>query len=259
MAAALPGKKFGRDRMAKKDPGNRRKTRSLREEDLYDPVKAFLTAQGYEVKGELGGCDLLAIRGKEPPIIIELKTTFNLELVLQGVDRQKITDVVYLAVAAPKATSRGSVWYRRYNDIIRLCRLLGFGLLNVHINSRRPSWVEPLLDPAPYKPRKNKARRDILLKEFAHRIGDPNRGGANKRPVVTAYRQDVLRCASTIQQHGALKASRVKELSSVENAARMLLRDYYGWFERVERGIYDLSLKGRAAVEEYADVVRELG
>ena len=245
--------------MAMKDTGADRKSKALREEDLYEPVKAFLTAQGYEVKGELGSCDLLAIRGKEPPVIVELKISFNLELVLQGVDRQKITDIVYLAVPAPKGRSKGSIWHRRYRDIIRLCRLLGFGLLNVHLNSTRSSWVEVLLDPAPYKPRKNKARRDLLLKEFTHRIGDPNRGGMNKRSIVTAYRQDVLRCACLLKHHGALKASRIRDLSSVQNAARILHRNYYGWFERVERGIYDLSPKGHAALEKYSDVVRELG
>jgi len=242
-----------------KGSGAGRKSKALREEDLYEPVKAFLTAQGYEVKGELGSCDLLAIRGKEPPVIVELKRSFNLELVLQGVDRQKITDYVYLAVPAPKRRSRGSIWHRRYKDIIRLCQLLGIGLLNVHLNSTRPSWVEALLDPAPYKPRKNKTRLDLLLKEFTNRIGDPNRGGTNKRSIVTAYRQDVLRCAYLLKHHGALKASRIRDLSSVQNAARMLQRDYYGWFERVERGIYDLSPKGHSAIEKYSDVVSELG
>ena len=32
----------------------------MREADLYAPVKAYLEAQGYEVKAEIGDCDLLA-------------------------------------------------------------------------------------------------------------------------------------------------------------------------------------------------------
>jgi hypothetical protein len=41
------------------------------------------------VKGEIGGCDLLALSSDFPPIVVmcELKLRFNLELVLQGVDR----------------------------------------------------------------------------------------------------------------------------------------------------------------------------
>src|SRR3546814_1109386 len=41
-------------------------------------------------------------------------------------------------------------------------------------------------------------------------------------------------------------------------SAALLRSDVYGWFERVERGIYDLSPKGREALVLFADVVREL-
>jgi hypothetical protein len=41
----------------------------LLETELYLPVKRFLEAQGYAVKAEIGGCDVLAVRGGEPPLI----------------------------------------------------------------------------------------------------------------------------------------------------------------------------------------------
>ena len=56
---------------------------------------------GYEVKGEVRGCDLVARRGDEPPVIVELKLRFTLALVLQGIDRLAITERVYLAVPRP--------------------------------------------------------------------------------------------------------------------------------------------------------------
>ena len=73
-------------------------TPPMRETTLYRPVKAFLEAQGYAVKGEVTGCDLVAIRGDEPPVIVELKTSFSLSLVFQGIVRQDLSDTVYLAV-----------------------------------------------------------------------------------------------------------------------------------------------------------------
>ena len=58
---------------------------------LYGPVKRFLEARGYGVKGEVCGCDLVARHsedpGNAPPVIVELKLRFTLALLLQGVDR----------------------------------------------------------------------------------------------------------------------------------------------------------------------------
>src|SRR5688500_5534132 len=67
---------------------------------LSAPVKALLEGQGYVVKGEITGCDLVGVRGDEPPVVVELKRTFGLALVSQGIDRLALTDAVYLAVGA---------------------------------------------------------------------------------------------------------------------------------------------------------------
>jgi hypothetical protein len=226
------------------------------EADLYGPIKSFLIGQGYEVKGEVERCDLVAVRGDESPVVVELKTSFNLDLVLQGVDRLKVSDKVYLAVPEARRGSREALWVRRYRDVVRLCRMLGLGLLVVHLGD--PPRVEPHLDPAPYRPRRSRPRRERLLQEFTHRVGDPNPGGTRGRPIVTAYRQDALRCAHLLDQRGPLKASALKELSAVGRAPAILLRDVYGWFERIERGVYDVTPKGRAALETYANVVARL-
>ena len=74
---------------------------ALNETDLYAPVKKLLEEQGYTVRAEVDRCDLVAVRGDEPPVIVELKQRFALSLVYQGIERQRITDAVYLAVAAP--------------------------------------------------------------------------------------------------------------------------------------------------------------
>jgi hypothetical protein len=230
-----------------------------RETDLYAPVKAYLEDQGYEVKSEVVGCDLVARRGKEPPLIVELKTTFSLPLVLQGVDRLSLSDAVYLAVGVPARPASGSIWSRERRAILKLCRRLGLGLLAVHEpTTRKPALVEPMLDPVPYRPRPDRRRQGLLLKEFAHRVGDPNTGGATQRPIVTAYRQDALRCAAVLDRRGPTKAVEVAQASGVPRATGLMYRDVYGWFQRVERGVYELSPKGRQALEAYADVLEEL-
>ncbi len=223
-----------------------------REEELYAPVKAFLEGQGYAVKAEVRGCDLVARRGDEPPVIVELKKAFGLTLLLQGVDRLAMSEQVYLAFAAP---AKAASWRRDRKGVLKLCRRLGVGLLMVH---PAKALVEPLLDPLPYQPRPNRKRQTLLLREFAQRVGDPNTGGQTRRPIVTAYRQNVLRCAALLQRQGATKAALIAEACGVATAAALLQRDVYGWFLRVERGIYDLSPKGREALVLYADVVREV-
>ena len=130
------------------------------ETDLYSPVKTFLEGQGYEVKGEIGDCDVVAVRDGDPPIVVELKTRLNLELILQGIERQKITDAVYLAT--PPFTGRQA--RRRRREILGLCRRLGLGLMTVSVDPT--PGVAVLLDPGPYQPRKNTKRRARLLGEF---------------------------------------------------------------------------------------------
>lgn len=223
-----------------------------REEDLYEPVKAFLEGQGYAVKAEVRNCDLVARRGDEPPVIVELKRVFNLALLLQGVDRLAMSEQVYLAFGAP---ARAATWRRDRRSILKLCRRVGVGLLMVHPQER---LVEPLLDPLPYRPRPNRKRQALLLKEFAQRVGDPNTGGQSRRPIVTAYRQNALRCANLLDAQGPTKAAAIAREAGVKTAAGILQRDVYGWFQRVERGIYDLSPKGRKALALYADVVETL-
>lgn len=223
-----------------------------REEDLYEPVKAFLEGQGYAVKAEVRNCDLVARRGDEPPVIVELKRAFNLALLLQGVDRLAMSEQVYLAFGAP---ARAATWRRDRRSILKLCRRIGVGLLMVHPEE---ALVEPLLDPLPYRPRPNRKRQALLLKEFAQRVGDPNTGGQSRRPIVTAYRQNALRCAALLHAQGPTKAAAVARAVGVKSAAGILQRDVYGWFRRVERGIYDLSPKGSEALALYADVVETL-
>jgi hypothetical protein len=206
------------------------------ESDLYAPVKALLEEQGYSVKGEVRGCDVVGVRGAEPPVIVELKRVFGLGLVLQGVDRLGLSDRVYLAVG---------LWPKNLRDIRRLCRRLGLGLMVV-----APQRVDVLLDPAPYAPRKNKRRIGRLLGEHARRVGDPNRGGSSSRvPLMTAYRQAALRCAALLAEKGPMKIAAVKTACDAPNAGAILRDDVYGWFERVERGIYAITPEGHRGLE----------
>lgn len=214
----------------------------LRETDLYPAVKRFLAARGFEAKGEVGGCDVVGARPGEPPTlaIVELKLGFTLDLVLQGVDRMACADEVWLAVPA---TRRGRDRDKRART---LCKLLGVGLLAVHAAR---SEVEVLSEPAPYRPRANLRKRRALAAEHAARRGDPSAGGTRGEPIMTAYRQEALACAAAMRDG----PQRVAALRAVTpRAGPMMLRNVYGWFERVGHGAYRLTPEGVAALARWS-------
>ncbi len=222
----------------------------MREADLYPALKAYLQAQGYTVKAEVGACDIMARRGDEPPVVIEMKLTFSLALVMQGVARQALVDLVYLAVPV----SAGKGWALRYRDILALCRRLGLGLLAVDVGQ---GSVTGHLDPAPYTPRKSAPKAARLLREFERRVGDPNIGGTSRIQRMTAYRQDALRCLAHLAMAPASPVA-TATATGVVKAAALLRDDHYGWFERVARGVYTLSSKGQAALHEHQTAIADL-
>ena len=222
---------------------------------LYAPVKRFLEARGYEVKGEVCGCDLVARHiddwRDEKPVIVELKRRFTLALLLQGIDRLAISERVYLAVPRPARNTRGLS--PEAPAIRRLCRRVGLGLIVVGGES-----VAVVEEPAPYRPRTARHRALRLMAEFDRRKGDPNIGGSRGRPLVTAYRQDALRVVRVLAGTGPLPLAELREASGAANAGRILQRNVYGWFVRVRRGVYDLSDSGREALRIFADAVAAL-
>jgi hypothetical protein len=253
---------------------------------LYLPVKRFLEARGFRVKGEICGCDLVALPaepvpaapnglsetdGAAPPlpkrkksrakngaakpspedsaplvVIGELKQRFTLELLLQGVDRMAMGDEIWLAVRSTskrKNRADGRLSDRR---VLKLCRLLGFGLLGVTARGR----VDMLVEPTAYKPRGNPRRRSRLLREHHRRQGDPAIGGGTRRPIMTAYRQQALAVAQAILEATQARPRDLKPLAP--DAPKILLHNVYGWFARIERGIYGLTEVGREAVKRWA-------
>lgn len=209
------------------------------ETSLYAPVKCFLEDLGYSVKGEVGHCDLVALRNDDPTVVVigELKQSFNLELILQGVDRMSVGDEIWLA-AQLSAKGKGRESDPRYRN---LCRRLGFGLLGVG----RTGEVAVLVSPVAPTPRKDPRRRSRLVDEHRRRQGDPATGGSTRKPIMTAYRQQALACAAAM----TVAPQRPRDLKpSCPDVQKILHRNVYGWFERSERGVYTLTATGRSAV-----------
>ncbi|OKP88826.1 hypothetical protein A3844_06765 [Paenibacillus helianthi] len=261
------------------------------ETELYAPLKSFFEKQGYAIKGEVRTCDLVGLRkDEELPLIVEMKKSFNLALLLQGVERLRLSPNVYLAVERVR-DKKGAV-NQRWGELTGLCRRLGLGLITVVFYKTKAPLVEVLAEPgdAPPQVRSGARRRERLLYEFRERSGDYNTGGSTRVKLVTAYREKALRVALALQAAeaeaahaaglaGARRAARsgapgadpaaahsraeaslgvtpaeLRKRSGVPGAAAFLQKNYYGWFFRVGRGRYTLTAAGTAALIEYAAI-----
>jgi hypothetical protein len=212
------------------------------ETTLYPPIKGFLEAAGYVVKGEIGGCDVVGVREGDPDVVVvcELKLSFNLELILQAVDRANISDEVWIA-ARVSARGKGRESDRRFRD---LCRKLGIGMLSVSDGGT----VDIIVSPQSPAPRKNAKRRSRLVAEHKRRKGDPALGGVNRSPIMTAYRQQALVCAAALQQ-GLARPRDIRP--HAPDVAKILRGNVYGWFDNVERGVYVLTALGIEALQRW--------
>ncbi|MGV2885091.1 DUF2161 domain-containing phosphodiesterase [Paenibacillus taichungensis] len=234
------------------------------ETELYSPVKAFFERRGYDVKAEVKHCDLVGVKSDQnEPLIVEMKKTFNLSLLLQGMQRLKLSPFVYLAVERNRS-KRGAV-NQRWGELTALCRQLGLGLITVTFYKTKSPLIDVLCEPAVQSlmpdsgtvVRKGGIRRQRLLKEFDERSGDYNTGGSTRRQLVTAYREKALRVASALRAQGEASPASISKQTSVGSAAAILQKNYYGWFERLSRGRYVLTVKGVQALTEHAHMLED--
>ncbi|MDP4095537.1 DUF2161 family putative PD-(D/E)XK-type phosphodiesterase [Paenibacillus sp. P96] len=230
-----------------------------KETELYAPVKAFFEARGYEIKGEVRNCDLVGVKqGQKEPLIVEMKKTFNLALLLQGIQRLKLSSEVYVAVERNRS-KKGAV-NQRWNELTDLCRRLGIGLITVTHYKTKPPLVEVLCVPvaAAVRPaHRIGSRQERLLREFNARSGDYNVGGSSRQKLVTAYREKALRVAASLAALGEASPMQLARASAVSSAASILQQNHYGWFRRIVRGKYALTPYGEAALTQYAAVLKD--
>jgi hypothetical protein len=179
-------------------------------------------------------------------VVVELKTGFSLTLLQQAVARQALAEHIYVAVPRWK----GRAGWRAFKGNMGLCRRLGLGVLSV---SPESGAVEVHCDPGPFQPRKSAPRKAALLKEFAERDGDPNSGGTRGK-VMTAYKQDALKCVAYLAEYGPSKGADVAKATGVSRATRIMADNHHGYFFRAARGIYAVTKAGEAAIIGKAEV-----
>jgi hypothetical protein len=225
----------------------------LRETHLYPPIRNYFTRKGFDVYGEAEHCDIVAVKGDEL-VIIELKLSLTVDLLVQATKRQRLTDQVFIAIPKPKTKLNSKKW----QDVLHLVRRLEVGLIVVNF-LKSGARTEVIFEPTPFDRAKSKQRskkkRERLLKEISGRTGDHNIGGSTKTKLMTAYKENCIQIAYLLEQHGPLSPKALRTHGTGEKTRSILAQNYYGWFEKVARGVYQLSEKGKKEITEYPEIV----
>jgi|TARA_B110000240_G_scaffold100020_1_gene113303 hypothetical protein len=210
------------------------------ETDLYLPLKTWFENQGFEVRGEVNHCDLVAQRGDDL-VVVELKLKPSLKLLYQAADRLQITDEVYIGLPAPTKQRKALKAFQK------LLGKLGVGLLLIHTSSIGHR-VEQALPPSVVPHRRSRRKALALTKEFSGRGQTDNLGGAASIKILTVYREDALLIFAFLENLTIASPKQLIALGCAARAGQILRDNHYDWFERVKRGHYALKPSASAAV-----------
>ncbi|WP_394237055.1 DUF2161 domain-containing phosphodiesterase [Niallia oryzisoli] len=227
-------------------------TKKLQEVDLYKPIQKYFVREEFEVYGEVNDCDIAAVKD-DVLVIVELKLTLSVDLLIQAANRQRLTDQVYIAIPRPKGRLNSKQW----RDKCHLVKRLELGLILVAFHGKRAT-AEVLFHPTPFNRRQsksqNKRKREALLKEIEGRSADYNIGGSNRTKIMTAYKENCIQIACYLEQFGPLSPKALREKGTGEKTSSILTKNYYGWFEKIKRGVYTISEKGKEEIKEYPEI-----
>ena len=221
------------------------------EEELYLPIKKYFEKKGFEIKAEVKNCDITGVKD-DILLVVELKTSFSIKLVYQAIERQKITDYVYVAIPRPKNFKSKDV-----KSMQELLKRLNIGLIVVSFGEKR-TMVQVVFDPViEHISKRKNLRKECVLREFNERKGDFNIGGKNKTKIVTAYREKSIEIACFLEILTKSTGAELKKIGCDKNSNVIMRNNFYGWFFKIDRGVYILSEKGRNYLngDEFADII----
>lgn len=220
----------------------------MKETSLYEGVRKYFEEQGFLVRGEVKDIDVLAVKD-DLVIGIELKKNLTVGLLVQGALRQKVCDLVYIAVPRPLRLKKD----KSFKNMLHLLRRLELGLLFVDVEKEE---AEVVLDPAFYNLDKarqaSSKKRQQLLREIRGRSLHLNKGGCNRTRLMTAYREEALKAVAYLRIH---EKGSPKELKTFGVRTSLLRDNYYGWFRKLERGVYCLEADKSAEMAEFEAII----
>jgi hypothetical protein len=214
----------------------------MKEIALYPNIKQYFEALGYDVKAEVNHVDVMCVKDEEV-ILVELKLTLNETLIYQGIQRQKLYDHVYLAILKPSEKIRRSKSFQHKLEIVKH---LSLGMLYVHAQNHQ---VEVIFHAHTATKKKPKHARK-LVQEFHERKLNMNEGGSHQQGIMTAYKELTMHIVASLSQ-GAKSIQAIRLDVVHPKVSHVLQKNYHGYFERVQRGHYQLTPLGFEALARF--------
>lgn len=225
----------------------------MREEELFEPIKQYFQEFGYVIDGEVGHLDVLCEKDGQF-IAVELKNDLNFKVFLQAAKQQKLFEHVFIGCWTPKNCRS-----RVFLDKVYMIQRLGLGLILVSKRTKVVTvFCDPIQHPLESYLKRNKRKKEMLIREFSNRKTKSNSGGINKTKLVTAYKENSLLVLNYLNEFGPSKASIIKKTIAVDNAYSILYQNHYNWFEKVDTGIYGMSVMGKEAFINEMKLIEEL-
>lgn len=228
--------------------------KNILEEDLYKPIHDFFIDKGFTVRSEIQHCDIAAVKD-DVLVVVEMKKNLSVKLLTQAVKRQKLADLVFIAVPKPKKFRYSRSW----NDTVHLIRRLELGLIFVSFKDKN-AFTEVVIEPKVFDRSKsiqmNKKKRSKLVEEFKGRNKELNVGGSKGKKLVTAYREQAIFIGCCLKRYGEMSTRDLRKIGTDDKKTSTILqRNHYEWFERVKLGVYKLTSKGEEEIFLYNELV----
>lgn len=220
----------------------------IKEEDLYEPIRKWLIDEGYQVRAEVKSCDVVAVK-EDQLLIIELKKIFNLQLVYQCIERQKLTNDVFAAVLRPPKGKRN----KNFKNIVMLLRRLGIGLIFIDLTKGAPK-MEIILESSNPSTKKNSKKKKGLLSEFSKRTAEYNKGGQRGK-IITAYREAAVKIFFLLQKSKKSSPAGLIKMGAPPNTGNILRDNHYGWFQKISRGLYSNAVDPDFVRKDYQNIM----
>lgn len=223
------------------------------EKELYKPIKVLFEREGFIVDGEVKKIDMVCIKD-DINVAVELKKELNLKVITQAAIRQKTMDIVYVGIYSPK-----SLYNKQFKEKLYLLKRLGIGLIMVSPKSLSAQvYKDPTVTETKKYKQQNKHKRDQIINEMSARRLKNNMGGINKAKIMSGYREDSLLVLNAAEKFDFVSGKEIKEITNINRATNIMYQNYYGWFEKISRGTYRVSDKGRKALHEYDSTIELL-